>query len=408
MYAFISDRSLLTELKNSVSIFMLTALMILLALLTRSIDMQVQPTLLAVIVLTVMLKRRTALAYGVALSIIIALVTAPKDEFIQSTGMIVNIVSMAMGSTVAVLALANSEHRGKFILSGLLGGATAAVVSVAFLLSSTYTLQDIIITAAIYVGNGLVAGLLSVGVLPIWETLFSLATPSKLLELANPGNVLMKRLMTVAPGTYHHCVLLANLAEAGCDAVGADSLLARVGCYYHDIGKTESPLMFKENQIHQANPHDNMEPYESAQIIMAHVKNGIKLAKEYKLPKGIIDIIEQHHGDSTAAYFYYKAKQENPDVDIDDYTYKGPKPQTKEAGVVMIADTVEAAVRANGASTTEELREMIDKLVEAKFNEGQLDDCPLTKKELRRMSDAFVSVLEGAMHERIKYPTEEA
>ncbi len=409
MYAHISDRALLTETKNALSIFLLTALTLLMCMLTRGIDERIQPTFLAVIVLTAMLRRRTVLGYGVVLSVIVAFCTAPTDEFLSSSVVMVNIIACVMGSTVAVLALGNREHRGRYILSGLLAGVTAAVVSFAFMLTdSTHVLQDYVVDASIYVGNGLVAGLLSVGVLPICESLFSLATPTKLLELANPGTVLLKRLMTLAPGTYHHSVLLANLAEAGCDAVGADALLARVGSYYHDIGKTHNPQMFTENQIHQENPHDSMNPYESAEVILTHVKNGLRLAKEYKLPKGITDIIAQHHGDGLVAYFYHKAKQTGgEDVDREKFRYPGPKPQTKEAGVVMLADTVEAAVRANGPSTTEELRNSIDILINAKFAEGQLDECPLNKKDLRRIADAFVSVTEGAMHERIKYPTVE-
>lgn len=182
--------------------------------------------------------------------------------------------------------------------------------------------------------------------------------------------------MIEAPGTYHHSIMTANLAEAAADAVGGDALLARVASYYHDIGKLASPVMFKENQMHIGNPHDELDPKESAGIIISHVKNGVALADRYKLPQRMRDIIAQHHGDSLAGYFYYKAKQ-NGEAEEADFRYPGPKPQTKEAGIVMLADVVEAAIRANGTKGLENVREQIDKLIKAKFEDGQLDDCPL-------------------------------
>ena len=213
--------------------------------------------------------------------------------------------------------------------------------------------------------------------------------------------------MIEAPGTYHHCVMAANLAEAGAEAVNADALLARVAAYYHDIGKLENPLMFKENQMHVKNPHDDLTPEESAKIIISHVQAGVTIAERYKLPIRVRNIIQEHHGNSLANYFYYMAKQKNPDADPEQFRYPGPTPGSKEAGVVMLADVVEAAVRANASMKKGNLMEQIEKLIKGKYDDGQLDNCPLNRRDLRRIAEAFAYVIEGANHERIVYPEDE-
>ncbi len=405
-YAFIDDRTLLESMKMALSISLLTVLGVLLALVCKKLDVRLNPVFLPAILGAVILRRKTALAYSVFMSMVISFVMAPVSGFFFDGQVLRMLVASIFGSAAAILFLRKKQRRGEFVLAGVIAGAVNALIYLCFGVIDGYALNQNIIIAGFGLANGVVGGLLSVGMLPIWETVFSLSTPSKLLELANPGNELLKRLMIEAPGTYHHSIMTANLAEAGAEAVGADALLARVSSYFHDIGKINKPLMYKENQMNIDNPHDIMKPEESAEIIISHVANGVALAEKYKLPQKIRDIIEQHHGDSLAAYFYYKAKQ-NGDLEENGFRYAGPKPQTKEAGIVMLADIVEAAIRANAGNGKNNIAEQVEKLIKSKYDDGQLDDCPLNRRDLKHIAAAFIHVFEGANHERIAYPEED-
>lgn len=256
--------------------------------------------------------------------------------------------------------------------------------------------------------GGLLSAVLAVGVLPLLESMFNLVTPQMLLELSIPTQPLLRQLQTEAPGTYHHSILVANLAEAAADQVGANALLCRVGCYYHDIGKTRRPIFFKENQMDQPNPHDGMEPQVSAAILAAHVRDGLAMAEKYKLPQPVRDLIAQHHGDSFMAYFYHKAKTAaeaaGKEVDPKDYCYDGPKPQTKEAAIVMMADSVEAAARTLKERSVEAITKFVHDMIRSKLDGGQLDEAPLTLRDLDQIEKAFIKTLTGIYHERIEYP----
>ena len=263
------------------------------------------------------------------------------------------------------------------------------------------------VTEDIGLGNGkwTLIRIFLVGTLPIWENLFGVVTPIKLVELANPNHLILKRLLMEAPGTYHHSVIVANLAENAAEAIGADGLWLE-GAYYHDIGKLKRPLYFKENQIATGNPHDKLSPTLSTHIIVSHAKDGVELAKEYKVPKVVQDFILQHHGTTAVAYFYHKAKEMDTDgrVEIDDFRYGGPKPKKKETAIVMMADTVEAAVRSISDPTPGKVERLIRKLIKAKLEDKQLDDCHLTLKDLDTIANAFTGVMTGVFHERIEYP----
>ncbi len=254
--------------------------------------------------------------------------------------------------------------------------------------------------------NGLFCAVLTIGTLPIWENIFKIVTPLKLLELSNPNQVLLKRLLLEAPGTYHHSIIVGNLSERAAEAIGADPLLARVGAYYHDIGKLKRPYFFKENQLGMDNPHDKLKPNMSTLIITNHTKDGIALAKEYNIPEEIIDIIAQHHGDTTVSYFYHKALKENEskEVNIEDFRYPGPKPKTREAAIVMLADSTEAAVRSLKEPTKKNIEEMIRNIIKGKLQDGQLEECNLTLKDLNTIANAFSTIMMGIFHERIEYP----
>ncbi|MBT2582339.1 HDIG domain-containing metalloprotein [Planococcus sp. ISL-109] len=268
---------------------------------------------------------------------------------------------------------------------------------------SQYTPEEIGFYAAAAIAAGLLSGTLATGLLPLFETAFGILSTMKLIELSNPNHPLVKRILTETPGTYHHSVMVANLSDAACEAIGANGLLARVGCYYHDIGKTVNPQYFIENQTH-GNAHDRLKPEQSRDIILAHGKDGAAILRKHKMPKELIDIAEQHHGTTLLKSFYYKAKEQHENVPEQEYRYEGPKPQSRENAIIMIADSLEAAVRSKDAASPEKIRELVDSITEDKLKDGQFDDCDITLKELKKAKSVMCETLNGIFHSRIAYP----
>jgi putative nucleotidyltransferase with HDIG domain len=318
----------------------------------------------------------------------------------------------------AIAGLGAAHERGRLIRAGLvaalvnitlvvaidfvaLAGAQGAAAEV---LDLTTPLVHILFALI----GGVISGVLAVGLAPLFEML-GFVTDSKLLELSSLNHPLLREMIVKAPGTYHHSMVVGSLAEAAAEAVGANSLLVRVGAYFHDIGKTLKPLYFIENQRDQDNVHDRLSPSMSALVIISHVKEGIELGRQHKLPEPIIDMIPQHHGTSLVAFFYNKAVQQadptKSTVSESDYRYPGPKPQTKEAAIMMIADGVEAATRSLKSHTQGAISARVEKMVNKYVQEGQLDECPLTLRDLHTVSETFVAVLMGIHHHRIEYPT---
>ncbi|WP_338121082.1 HDIG domain-containing metalloprotein [Virgibacillus halodenitrificans] len=228
------------------------------------------------------------------------------------------------------------------------------------------------------------------------------------MQLASPNQPLMKKLLTEAPGTYHHSVMVANLSETACEAIGANGLLARVGAYYHDLGKTLKPHYFIENQLAMSNPHDLITPKESAAIIIKHPYDGAAMLKRHRLPKEIIDIAEQHHGETLVKYFFYKELETNKKAKEADFRYPGPKPQTREIAIISICDSVEAAVRSLKEPTEEKIEQIVSSIINDRMTDGQLDDSPLTLKELKVVQRTICTTLKGIFHSRIQYPMKEA
>jgi putative nucleotidyltransferase with HDIG domain len=233
------------------------------------------------------------------------------------------------------------------------------------------------------------------------------ATDLVFLEMSDFNHPLLRELASKAPGSFHHSVVMGNLSEQAAKEIGANQILARVGCYYHDIGKIVSPNYFVENQLDSKNKHEQLNPSLSAKMIISHVKNGIKLAEKYRIPKEIINFIPMHHGTTLVSYFYEKARTEEEGEDtVHDYIYRypGPKPHTKETGIVMLADAVEAATRAVEDPTPAKLETQIDQIIKARFIEGELDECDLTLKDLIKIKYSFLKTIVGIHHHRIKYP----
>ena len=251
--------------------------------------------------------------------------------------------------------------------------------------------------------SGVASGVLAFGAVVMLGHLFRITTVFELRELADPNHPLLRQLLLRTPGTYHHSLLVANLAERAAEVVGADPLVARVGAYYHDIGKMRNPLAFIENQT-GTNPHDDLDPAVSASIVSAHVRDGLALADRYRLPPQIREIIPGHHGTSLIRYFHTLAAQRGTAVDESGFRHPGPKPRSKEAGIVMLADGTEAAVRSLAEKTPEQIGEMVERIVADKVADGQLDDCDLTLRDVQRVKGAFRELLAGVYHERIPYP----
>ncbi|WP_217586740.1 HD family phosphohydrolase [Lentibacillus saliphilus] len=309
----------------------------------------------------------------------------------------------------AIIFLMNVKDRLSIMRAGI-GMAFINVVTImlfVFLSFEKYAWSDLIFQSGYGIASAFLSAVLTLGLMPFFETSLGILSDIKLLSLSNPNHPLLRKILMEAPGTYHHSVMVANLSEAACEAIGANGLLARVGAYYHDIGKTVRPHFFIENQIGMANPHDRMDPRESADIIISHPYDGADMLKQHKMPKEIIAIANEHHGTSLLKYFYYKEKETAVHVEESAFRYPGPKPKTKEAAIVCICDSVEAAVRSMSEPTEEKIEQLVSSIIDDRLMDGQLDDCSLTMRDLNTIEQAICETLKGIFHSRIQYPVEE-
>ncbi|HEY8771757.1 MAG TPA: HDIG domain-containing metalloprotein, partial [Candidatus Limnocylindria bacterium] len=312
------------------------------------------------------------------------------------------------GGLAAVITIVRAERLNVFVRAGVAIGLSNIAVLTAFNLIEHVDLAGILQGLAAGTVNAALAVFLAVGSFAVLGNLFGIMTVFQLLELANPSSRLLRRLLMETPGTYHHSVMVGNLAERAAETIGADPLLARVAAYYHDIGKMKNPLAFIENQAGAHNIHDDLTPESSARIIAGHVRDGIDLGYEFGLPVQIIGFIPQHHGTSVMSYFYGKALRElGGDEEVaarDRYRYPGPKPQSREAAILMLADGVEASVRSLEEKDEVSIRAMVNRIVDARVEDGQLDEAELTLRNLSQIKEAFVQQLLGMYHTRIQYP----
>ena len=303
--------------------------------------------------------------------------------------------------------LRKMQQRNDILYSSITVAVLSSILTFSVGTLTTNNFMEILADSTFAAAGAILSGILTIGVLPFFESTFDIVTNAKLLELSNPNNPLLKKLLMEAPGTYHHSILVANLAELAAEQVGGNPLLARIGAYYHDVGKTKRPYFFRENQFGKKNPHDRLKPEVSSKIIISHVKDGSELAKEYNLPKTIHDFIVTHHGETLVKYFYLTVKNnsENPEeVKEEDFKYTGPKPMSKEQGIVMLADSTEAAVRSINEPTEEKIEKMVNNIIDDKLASGQLDNCDLTLRDISKIKKCFLKALNGIHHERIEYP----
>jgi len=315
------------------------------------------------------------------------------------------------GLLICLLSRFTTE-RSKVFFVGSIVMALQFVLSIAIMLivERNLTVEDIEFTAlvtpaAFSAVSGLLTVIICTGSLPLWETFFGVVTPVKMLDLTNPTNPLLRRLTIEAPGTYHHSLIVANLAETAAYDIGANPHAARVGGYYHDVGKLKFPHYFAEN-LDGENPHDHLDPINSAQLIISHVSFGLTLASEHRLPQFVRDIIKEHHGTTQLMYFYSKARERDPQIDEKDYRYPYTIPQTRESACVMLADSVEAAARVMipKLSSVDEVQTTIRNIIQGKLNDGQLAESQLSIKDVLVIEQSFFRVLKGMYHERIAYP----
>jgi putative nucleotidyltransferase with HDIG domain len=365
----------------------------------RSIWTYAVPTSATVLLIGILLEGYAGAAMAAALAVLAGVINPNGLE---------PAVYVLAGGMASLLAIVRAERLNAFLRAGLLLALTNTAVVIAFGLLDQTDLAGIAQLIGAGAVNAFLSVVLAVGSFAMLGNLFGIMTVFQLLELANPSNRLLRRLLLETPGTYHHAVMVGNLAERAAETIGADPLLVRVAAYYHDIGKMKNPLAFIENQGGARNIHDELDAETSARIIAAHIRDGIELGYENGLPVQIIGFIPQHHGTSVMSYFYGKALREAAanaeSVDRDKFRYPGPKPQSREAAILMLSDGVEASVRSLESKDEASIRAMVERIFDARIEDGQLDDAELTLKNLAQIKEAFVGQLLGMYHSRIQYP----
>lgn len=352
--------------------------------------------------LAALVNKRTAIFATLIISVFIGIMCGAHMLYVCAA---------LVGGLVGILQVGRMNSRSYYALAVVNISMAYMLVSVSWCFMWNYDRAALYIALLMSLINGVVSVILMVGTLPLLESAFAITTDIRLMELSNINHPLLKKLMVEAPGTYNHSILVGNLAEAAADRIGADGLLVRVASYFHDIGKMKRPNFFVENQKPGENPHDKLQPSLSTFIITSHTKEGADIARSYKLPREIIDIIEQHHGTSLVKGFYNKAVEAAKAQDIEtaplreeDYRYPGPIPQTREAALVMLADSCQAAVQSMTAPTPGQIEGMVRDIIKGKLNDGQLNQCALTFRDLDVIASTFATILAGAKHYRLPYP----
>lgn len=386
------------DLKRMTLIFLLISITLVMTRVLVIISPFILPYTFLPMLLTILVKKRVGQTLAMFTAIMMAVMTGFNVQVL---------ILLMLTSVLSVIFLKKVEERNDIILSSISIGAVTMLLAMGMGLLLSASVMDSL-QNAVFAGVGvLTSGIMVIGVLPIIENTFNVVTEIKLLELANPNNPLLKRLQMEAPGTYHHSIMVGNLAEAAAEELHANSILLRVSAYYHDIGKLSRPQFFKENQIGSKNPHDEISPNLSTLIILNHVKIGLEMAEKAKLPEEIKDMIAQHHGTTLVKYFYLTMKNNTEDhssIKEEDFRYPGPKPKSREAGIMMLADSVEAAVRSITEPTAGKVEAMVYKIFKDKLEDGQLDECDITFSEVAKIRLSFLKTLGSIYHERIEYP----
>ncbi|WP_378953784.1 HD family phosphohydrolase [Pelosinus sp. sgz500959] len=357
----------------------------------------IAPVAVGALLATILIDARIGFLVSIVLSLLFGIIA---DYNLRAVS------TVLVGSMIGIYSVSKMAHGYSLTRTGL----CIAVINFLVIGSTGFIEQlngsQIFRQGMMGVFSGIGAAVITTGILPYLENIFNITTPLKLLDLAQPNHPLLQRLLLDAPGTYHHSVMVGNLAETAADHIGADPVTVRVGAYYHDIGKIKRPCFFVENQVGNENPHDKIAPSLSTLIVTSHIKDGVDLCNDYKLPQVIIDIVQQHHGTMLVSYFYKQATEnEHGECIIEaDFRYEGPRPRSKEAALIMLADACEAAVRSINKPNANRIEATVRKLIRERLHDGQLDECNLTLKDLNIIGDVFIRVLSSMFHKRIEYP----
>jgi putative nucleotidyltransferase with HDIG domain len=358
------------------------------------------------LLLALLLNESVALAWGVWLSVTVTLLTPAEP--------LTTLVTLLVATVIAILFARAYRSRSSALLAGVLGGTAAA--GALFILhlveggqgyAQPFSLWPLTTSALWLIGGGLLAGILALGLLPIAEGAVGFLTEFRLIELTNPSQPLLQRLLLEAPGSYQHSMIIANLVDQAVANIGGNALLARVGALYHDVGKLKRPQFFVENQLSGENPHDRLNPHLSYLIITSHVRDGLELLREYKLPQELEPFVLEHHGTTVLTYFYKRALEDSAKLDELNFRYPGPRPRSKETAILMLADTVESASRTLTEPSQGSIRAMIDRLIEQRLADGQLAESPLNFHDLEVIANTFERMLTAILHRRIRYPSAE-
>ncbi|MBI4336117.1 MAG: HDIG domain-containing protein [Candidatus Omnitrophica bacterium] len=399
-YLFLLDYANFSRTRDLLVIaamFLLTALVFEICVVS-SLNLYLIPIAGISILLVLLLSLNTSFISTLLISLIFGLLIQGRlDLFLM----------MFMGGTAGAVMAKNARRRSRLLNAGLFVGVFNVLIISCFGLLKGPSPVLFFREAVWGFSSGILSSFLVMGLLPVFEVIFNITTNITLLELSDLNNPVLKQLILKAPGTYHHSLIVGNLAEAACDAISANPLLARVGAYYHDVGKINKPEYFSENDVEIKSRHAGLKPSMSALVIVNHVRDGVDLARGHKLPSAIISFIEQHHGTSLIYYFYQRALEKVADeaqLKEEDFRYHGPKPQTKEAAVVLLADSVEASSRTLSEPTPAKIKALTQRIINNKFIDGQLDECDLSLKDLNRIAECFTKILTGIFHSRVAYP----
>lgn len=369
---------------------------ILINTLTADVSFLLNPIILLCFMIGMYITTDLILINGVYIGIIMSYISGFYLD---------KIIYITIVSLILAVFMDKSNNRKKNFLLGVI---TSVVAIFIYNILNVETLDRVSFIKQVFLMalNGGISVILAIGLSIVFENVFKILTNNKLTDLADLDNPLLKRLSTETPGTFQHSLMASNLGEQAAKDIGADYLLVKLGMLYHDVGKLANPLYFKENQFNMKNPHDQLSPHESAKIIINHTIHGLELARRFGLPKEIQAFINEHHGDTTVGYFYHEARQQNPNVDIKDFTYPGKKPQSIETAIGMISDCLEAAVRSIPNKTEETIMNMIDNIIDSKVKSKQFVECDMTLSQLEKIKTSMYKNLLSIYHERIEYPEE--
>ena len=381
----------------------LLAILVLLLVLLQRLAFLIHPAFIIValvpILIAVVHSNVMAVAISAWLSLVVALIVPEAPVF--------TLVTCLATTVVASLTTGLLHSRTSLLLSGLLGGLVAVCAALGYSLLVADIGSSTLLAVSYILFGSIIAAFLALGSLPLLESNFGFLTEYRLLELMNPVQPLLQRLLSEAPGTYQHSLIISNLVDQAVTSIGGDALLTRVAALYHDVGKLKRPHFFTENQFGGDNPHDHLSPHLSFLIITSHVRDGVELLQEHKLPKALEPFVEQHHGTTVLSYFYKRALEENSQLEDFNFRYAGPRPQSKEIAVLMLADAVESASRSLDDPSQGSIRALIDRIIEQRLQGNQLAESPLNLHDLEVIANTFERVMMATLHRRVKYPSEE-